>query len=131
MPFVAPFGSAPRVFCVVFVNFYLHFSLFLHCFSRKILIFCSLRATIITFITIIPQFAAIFKCFPLANANKPSKHLDISLKTSNFSPKTLICHFDNKNRHLMPRSPCTIKLCQRICCFFLCFYPPDFYLFDI
>ena len=87
--------STSRFLCY-FVNFSLHFSLFSHCFRRKILIFCSLRVTIITFITIIPQFAAIFKCFPLTNANKPPKYLDISLKTLNFSPKTLICHSDNK-----------------------------------
>ena len=38
--------------------------------------------------------------------------------------KTLMHHSKNKNRHLMPRSVCTIKPCQHICCFFLCFYPP-------
>ena len=96
MPFVAPFGSAPRVFCVVFVNFCLHFSLFLHCFSRKILIFCSLRATIITFITIIPQFAAIFKCFPSPTPTNSQNAAKFHSKVEISSPKIQIYHPDSK-----------------------------------
>lgn len=118
----------PSAQCIAFwsrfVNCYLHFSLFLHCLRSKIRIFYSLCAAIITFITIIPQFAAIFKCFPLSNANKPSKRRKISLKSQNFFQKTQIYHSDSKNRHLQLRSSCTIKMCHRIRGFSLFLFPP-------
>ena len=114
-----------------FVNYCLYFSLFLHCLRSKIRIFYSLGAAIITFITIIPQFAAIFKCSPPTNTNKPSNRRKISLKSRNFFPK-------NSNIPLrQQKSPSSAAITvhnQDVSPyprFFFVFISSDFYLFDI